>query len=144
MSLSKSIITKLNPKKLKENILRLPAIVKKDKWQLSYDKLVDALYFTPSIVAKDTVLFSVSKELNIYVNSNSDIKGIFVENFSANFVKHNEDFKGLLNVLNKKGDDQIFVAEDEAKAELYGKALEASLLEVINNKNELLYPDKFA
>ncbi len=125
-------------------MLRLPAIVKKDGWKLSYDKLADALYFTPSIVAKDAVLFSVSKELNIYVNASSDIKGIFIENFSANFVKHNEDFKELLNVLNKKEDNQIFVAKDEAKAELYEKALEASLLEIFSNKDKLLYPDKFA
>ncbi|MBI4039553.1 hypothetical protein HY388_01885 [Candidatus Daviesbacteria bacterium] len=144
MSIPKAIniIQKLNPKKLRESIYRLPNIAREEKWRLSYDKLIDALYFTPSIVARDAVLFNVTNEFAIYVNKNSKIEGLFIENFKANFVRHNASFEELLEVLNKNIDD-IYVARDKNRSELYEKALEANFLELINNNNNLLTGAKF-
>jgi len=141
MSLQKTIITKLEPQKLKDSLLELPRKAKEEKWSLLWDKLTDSLYFTPPTVPKNNILFSITKELNIYVDSKSKINGIFVENFSTNFIKHNADFEDLPKALNKKVEDDIYTPGDEKKAELYVKALEASLIESIGDKSELVYPD---
>lgn len=141
MSLPKTIITKLDPQRLKDSLLELPKRARKEGWSLLWDKLTDSLFFTPPVVPQNNILFSVTKELNIYVNSNSKINGIFIENFSANFVKHNVGFKDLLKTLNKRVEDQIYTSDNKKGSELYTKALEASLIESVSNKSELTYPN---
>ena len=140
MSLSKTIVPKLDPQKLKNSLLGLPKRAKEKKWSLSWDKLTDSLYLTPPSIPKDNTLFGVTRELNIYVNSKSEINGIFIENFSANFVKNNNEFEELLKALNKKVDGDIYAPSDKKKSELYAGALEATLLETIGDKKKLLYP----
>lgn len=141
MSLQKTVIKRLTPQKLKSSLLGLPLRVKKERWSLSWDKLTDSLYLTPTKIPKGNILFGMTKELNIYVNSKSEINGIFVENFSANFVKHNKEFENLLDVLDKEVNDGIFTPTDKKKSELYASALETSLLETIGDKKQLLHPN---
>ena len=141
MSLPKTIITKLDPQKLKDSFFDLPNRAKKKKWVLLWDKLTDSLYFVPKVIPRDNILFSVTHELNVYVNVKSEINGIFIENFSANFVKHNTDFRELPKALNKKVEDDTYTPSDKNKSELYAKALEASLIESIGDKSQLSYPE---
>lgn len=140
MSLSKKIITKItkNTPTLLASILKLPAIAEKGAWMISYDKLTDALYFTPRVIPKNAVLFNVNRELAIYVTAQLTIKGVFIENFSANFVKHNKDFSDLLTVLDKKIDDDIYTTDDKPTSKLYQRALEQTLFEALNDKKNLL------
>jgi len=140
MPLPKTIINKLDSKKLKNSLFSLPVRAKKEKWVLLWDKLTDSLYFSPKVIAQGNILFSITHELNVYVDVKSKVNGIFIENFSANFVKHNTDFKELVKALNKKVENEIYTPGDKSKSELYGKALEASLIESVGDKSKLSYP----
>jgi len=141
MSLPKIITTKVEPQKLKNSLFNLPSRAKKEKWILLWDKLTDSLYFSPKIIPQGNILFSITNELSVYVNTRSNVNGIFIENFSANFVKHNADFEELPEALNKKVEDETYTPGDKDKSELYAKALEASLIESIGDKTKLSYPD---
>lgn len=141
MSLPKTIIKKLNPHKLRESLLSFPTRAKNERWVLVWDKLVDSLYFTPSKIPQGNVLFGLTHELNIYINSKSEINGIFIENFSTNFVKHNEEFEDMLEAMKKKIDGDLYTPADNKKSDLYSGALEASLFEILGNKDKLLHPD---
>lgn len=138
MSISKEIVTKFNPVKFKENFLKLPSTVKREGWNFYYDKNSDSFYFTPKVVDRKSALLNLTRELAVFINRESEIKGFFIENFSANFVQHHANYKGLLkNLKNKVGDD-VFTLDNQDKLDNYTQMLEGFLLESINNKDELV------
>lgn len=132
------IIAKLDIKKLKNSFLHVPVTAKNESWATAYDKSTDSLYITPKSLPKDASLYNITNELAVYVTPNSQIKGIFIENYSSNFVKHNTGFEGLLDELESEDDDEIYVSKDEEKTQIYQRAIEEKVLEIIEDKNQLL------
>lgn len=131
-------LTNINKKHIMASLIGLTRISREEAWELAYDKETDALYYSPSKLPDDAKIVNISKEMAVYINSNSDIKGIFIENFSSNFVKHNKEFEELLKILSKKEEDNIFVAKNSDKSDLYEKALSATLLDSLSDKNNLI------
>ncbi len=142
MPLSK-IINKLDKNKLKENFLKLPITAKKEGWVTSYDKLADALYVTPKSMPNGTSLYNITNEYAIFVTPSANVKGIFIENYSSNFVKHHTNFEGFLDVLKPEDHDEIYIVKDEEKAKLFQSALQDNLIESLADKNQLLAGAKF-
>ena len=144
MYLQQELIENLDTKKLRESFLSIPVRAKKESWGISYDKLADSLYYTPKVVPEKSALFNLSNEIAIYVNSKSEVDGLFIENCSANFFKHKTEFKNFLNSPNlKKLEDDIYTLKDKDKTVLFEKALEGNLIETINDKENLLQAAKF-
>lgn len=92
-----------------------------NKWSLEYDSEVDQLFYGLSKIPKGSFLYQVNDEINIYVDKNSRISGMFVEYFKNNYLEHNKELKPVLNVL--EGND----GQSEGIKEIERSALEKEL-----------------
>lgn len=90
---------KLDAKKLSSQIAGLRAIAKQEKWTVYYDDDVDQLFFTPKVIPKDSFLVTFNDDISLYLTKNSEIKGLFIEYFSHNFVRHDKDIKPAVDIL---------------------------------------------
>lgn len=72
-----------------------------NEWALEYDDDVDELYYGIKKIPKGYFLFQLNDEINLFVNKKSNIKGLFIEYFSNNYLEHNIKLKPVLKVLNK-------------------------------------------
>jgi len=68
-------------------------------WTLEYDPDVDQLFFGAKKIPKGYFLFQLNDEINLFVNKNSRVQGMFVEYFQNNFLEHNQELKPVLPAL---------------------------------------------
>lgn len=73
-------------------------------WMLEYDPTIDQLFFGMSKIPKGSFLYQLNDEINIYIDKNSKLSGMFVEYFKNNYLEHNQELKPVLSVL--EGSDQ--------------------------------------
>jgi hypothetical protein len=109
------------------NIAKLATTAKENKWAFEYDADVDSLYWSKPDISKNARLMKLSEDFALYVTPEGTIEGIFIEYAKNNFVEHNEDYKPLLDNLEKIGDNR-FVLSKEKQEEFSG------LLESMANK----------
>lgn len=77
-------------------------IVKKEKWVSRYDIESDSLSLTVSKLPNDARIKYFDNEVAFYFTKNNNIKGIFIEYFKSNFIKHHKELKGLLKDTKQK------------------------------------------
>lgn len=138
-------VNRKNDKKHKiiENLLTIHKISEEQGWDFYYDKELDNLYFSSEIIPEGSVLENISDEMAIYITHNNDIKGIFIEYFSKNFIKHKKKYKKLLSLFKK--DNKIIIEVDEKnkdQVELYKDSLILELLKDFPIDQEVNYIDK--
>lgn len=130
---------KLDTKKLSKQVASIRDIAKKENWKVDYDKDIDQLFFTPKNIPKDTFLVSFD-DISLYLNKNSDVKGMFIEYFSHNFVEHDKDIKPAVHIFidmpKGKSKEEKQFAEEIIKKELELKTIQA-VYEQLENKPEL-------
>ncbi len=68
-------------------------------WALEYDVDVDQLFYGVKKIPKGYFLFQLNDEINLFVNKNSSIRGMFVEYFGNNYLEHNKELKPVLQVF---------------------------------------------
>jgi hypothetical protein len=117
----------LDKDKILNQIEALASIAKKNSWQYNYDPDVDELVFGKVIMPRDSFLFNVSDELNLFLSPDSTVYGVFIEYFGANYVEHNKELKTVLSILEEEAED-IAPKEDTKIIEQEKKALEIELL----------------
>ncbi|MDB5164769.1 MAG: hypothetical protein JWL89_395 [Candidatus Saccharibacteria bacterium] len=113
----------LDKDKLLKQIESLVAIAKKDKWSLDYDTDTDEMTFGKKTMPRDTFLFNVNDELNLFLSPDSTINGIFIEYFAVNFIEHNKELEPVLQILEEETPTETPKMVAHAK-----KALEQELL----------------
>jgi len=74
----------------------LSKIAKREKWVSRYDIESDSLSLTVSKLPNDARIKYFGDEVAFYITKNKNIKGIFIEYFESNFIKHHKNFKELL------------------------------------------------
>ena len=125
---------KLNKAKILQQLRDLQSM--SNKWSLTYTPDVDQLFYGLPKIPKGSFLFQVNDEINLYVDKNSRISGMFVEYFRNNYLEHNEDLKPVLDVL--EGDS----TQSEGIKEIERSALEKELFfgafTSISYKDELI------
>ena len=94
-------------------------VVKKEDWVSRYDIDTDSFSVTTKRLPKDARIKYFGDEFAFYMTKDSKVKGIFIEYFKKNFVKHNKDIEDIKKLL----------VTIEAKREESG-----GLLEVKNNQ----------
>ncbi|OGJ37322.1 MAG: hypothetical protein A2383_01460 [Candidatus Pacebacteria bacterium RIFOXYB1_FULL_39_46] len=94
-----TIISSTTSKDFKNQLVSLASnldlVSKKNRWTISYDNETDALSFSEDRLPLDTKIHYLDHELAVYLTSQNDIKGLFIEYFTKNFLSHNEDLKKL-------------------------------------------------
>ena len=136
MTMAPSI--KLDAKKLSRQIASIRSLAEKNKWIVEYDRSLDQLFFAPKVIPKGTFLVTVDNDISIYINKDSDVKGLFIEYFSHNFVEHDKEIKPAFETLLKTraNSKKNKVAEDLVIKELELKTIE-SFYKDIDDKTQL-------
>jgi len=89
------ILVKEN-KKIFDFAYQFSETVRKEKWMSRYDIESDSLSLTVPELPDDARIKYFGDEVAFYVTKNNDIKGIFIEYFKSNFIKHHKGFGELL------------------------------------------------
>ncbi len=125
MSASQQII--LDKEKILKQIEALPTIAKKNDWKHNYDSDTDEFVFGLVYMPRDSFLFNVNDELNLFLSPDSTVNGIFIEYFASNYIEHNKELEPVLNILEEEAED-IKPTESKLEIEHAKKALEHELL----------------
>lgn len=100
-------------------------IVKKERWISRYDVESDSFSLTTSRLPNNARIKYYGDEVAFYVTPNNDVKGIFVEYFKSNFIKHHKDFKKLLeDAVKEKETTKTLVGLKKSKINKMASELE--------------------
>lgn len=136
------------PKKKIENLIKqlerkapeISKIAEEEKWEFEYDRELDYLYLAPKKIPNSAQIFNLTDEYAVYALPNGDIKGLLIEYFRSNFVKHNREFEGLMRFFTKpKKGFQKIDKRKEGRAKIYKKAIEQDAQLSIRGQKPRLY-----
>src|SRR5258708_3590647 len=130
---------KINNKKLIKQIAKLKEIAGKEKWFYLYDKKLDQLSYAPKVLQSNYVLYSLTDDFTVYIDSQSNLKGLFIEYYSSNLAEHELEFKQFVNAFSEKIDGSSTIPSNKfAEATLLTDAIQAKMLsEIILRDNQL-------
>ena len=92
-------MAKIIEKKLKEAVKKIPALAEKEGWVLTLDRDEGALFYSPMSIPPKSELFQVTDEYALYVDKNFNPRGVMIEYFNANFLKHHQGLEKLSKKL---------------------------------------------
>ena len=90
---------KITKKKLIDAVKNIPQIAEKEKWVLTLDKDEGALFYSQNKIPGETKLFQITDEYSIYLDKKQNPKGVMVEYYCHNFIKHHPEFKVMTKDL---------------------------------------------
>ncbi len=61
--------------------------VKKKTWTYNYDKECDSLFVGEYPMPRTTRLYLLDEDINVYIDKNGNIRGIFIEYFETDLKK---------------------------------------------------------
>src|SRR6266478_2539106 len=96
---------KINTKKLSKQVADIDTLSKDNNWSYRYDRNLDTLYYSSTSAKDGYILFSVNDELSIYIDSDSNLGGIFIEYYQTNLASHDEKFIPFAKIFTKKIND---------------------------------------
>lgn len=87
--------------KLLEAIKNIPTFAEKEKWVLTLDKEEGTLFYSPKSIPDGAELHQVTDEYALYLDKNNNPKGVMVEYYAVNFLKHHNEIKDLSSEIFK-------------------------------------------
>lgn len=131
-------LIKIDRQKLTKQIASLKQIAKKEKWVYLYDKVLDQLSYIPKMIKSNYVLYSLTNEFSVYVDKNSNLKGIFVEYYRSNLATHDKEFKEFMSLFRKKIDDTVTIPSKESTSvNILTDAIQAKILSDVILKDQM-------
>jgi len=115
----------LDKTRLLKQLGDLPVLAKDHGWQFDYDQKLDSLTYGEETMPRDAFLFNVNDEINLFVDADSRVHGLFVEYFGSNYVEHNESVKDAFSVVEDSLTDSI---ADSVKVKLARVVIESDLI----------------
>ena len=110
--------------KILKQLTDLRKITSFNDWKLEYDNELDALFFGKTKMPRNSFLFNINDELNLFLTPNSTVSGIFIEYFGHNYVEHNKKLKPTFQtIINSKDHEKKKLAEEVLEEKLLGQAL---------------------
>jgi hypothetical protein len=107
---------------------RLSNIAKRDKWETSYNKALDHLYWVNPNLSPEARLVKLSHETSAYITPKGNLEGVFVEYLNQNFLTHNptveENLRGFLNGEVDSNDPKLSTFAESLRADIYKDALD--------------------
>lgn len=92
----------LDRKKILSQVERLAELAEKNDWKYEYDSELDQLIYGKDYMPRDSFLFNVNDEINLFLSPDSSVNGIYIEYFKANFLEHNKELKPVLDAIENK------------------------------------------
>lgn len=107
--------TILKKKKIVDFLSQFTDIAKKEKWISHYDAESDSFAIRAPKLSEEARKEYVNDEFAFYLTPASDVQGIFIEYFLANFVAHHKDFKEVGEELKRevKEDGAVITLDKE-------------------------------
>lgn len=124
----KTIIKK---EKLIEATKNIPIIAKKEGWGFTFDKEEGSLFYSPIRMPSRTELHQITEEYAVYFDKNQRPRGLMIEYFKENFLKHHKNFQKLSNEI-FKGRGKVkrvnLKKNSKEKSELLSSFIESNLI----------------
>jgi hypothetical protein len=98
--------TMIKKEQIIDAVKSIPTIAEKEKWVLTLDKEEGTLFYSPEMIPDNAELHQVTDEYALYLDKNHSPKGVMVEYYNVNFVKHHEGFEKLSSEI-FKGKDSV-------------------------------------
>ena len=121
----------IKKEKLIEAVRNIPTVAQREKWVLTFDKEEGSLFYSPESISDGAELHQVTDEYAIYTDKDFNPKGVMVEYYNVNFVKHHNMFKELSSQI-FKGKEKIQTVnptkKEEGQAVLLKALLESTLI----------------
>ena len=109
-------------------------VVKNNNWVSRY--YIDTDSFTVSVkkLPDDARLKYFGNEFAFYITKDGEVKGIFIEYFKSNFMKHNKEINELKKILNKVGSKRQ--REDNSLLELKNNQIKSKVIKGLEDAIE--------
>jgi len=102
--------TQIKKEKLLGAVKSIPSIADKEQWVLTMDKEEGTLFYSPEYMPDNVELHQVTDEYAMYVDKDFNPKGVMVEYYNVNFVKHHDFFEKLSSEI-FKGSNKVEVVD---------------------------------
>lgn len=121
----------IKKEKIIEAVKNIPTTAEKEKWVLTLDREEGSLFYSPKSIPDGAELHQVTDEYALYMDKNFNPKGVMVEYYNVNFVKHHDSFKKLSSQI-FKGKEKIQTinpaGKEKENATLLKALLESTLI----------------
>ena len=114
--------------KLIEAVKNIPLIAERDRWVLTLDKEEGSLFYSPAVIPSGAELHQITDEYALYLDKNSEPKGVMVEYYGENFIKHHKMFQSLTSAI-FGGEGKIKTVNPKSKKSKNNATLFRALLE---------------
>lgn len=138
------ITKKITKKIIQEEVKKIPEKARKEGWVLTFDKDEGVFFYSPKVIPSGTELHQVTDEYSIYFDKNLNPRGIMIECYGNNFVKHHPEFEKLTkDLFGKEHEDEIKIVDPKrdkkGDATAFKALFEKTLItEVCVEKNKLV------
>ncbi len=129
-------------KKLIEAVKNVPFVAEKEQWVLTLDKEEGSLFYSPNTISAGAELHQVTDEYALYLDKNYQPKGVMIEYYGQNFIKHHKTFQALTSII-FSGKEKIKTINPKSnknknETELFKALLEITLIKEAGAKFALV------
>lgn len=127
---------KLTSPIFKEELLQMASNLNKASkgWVVDYDPETDSLSFSEKNLGEDTKINYLDQEIAVYISPDSQIRGVFIEYATKNYLSHNkklDSFKKKLARISKEQKSNDFVRINKSDAETFIFAIQEEVKDFV-------------
>jgi len=121
---------RIKKEKLLKAIKNIPTFAEREKWVLTLDKEEGTLFYSPKSIPDGVELHQVTDEYALYLDKNNDPKGVMVEYYAVNFLKHHNEIRDLSPEIFKsdKKINMVDPSKRNKKTKFFQSILERTLI----------------
>ena len=123
----------IQKKQIVDAVKNIPIVAEKERWVVTLDKEEGSLFYSPKTIPNNSKLHQITDEYSVYFDKDFNPKGVMIESYGKNFIKHHKSFQKLSSEVfddNKK----ISIAgsnKNKEKQSLFKALLESTLIKEI-------------
>ncbi|MFA5751009.1 MAG: hypothetical protein WC898_01845 [Candidatus Paceibacterota bacterium] len=104
-----------NEKRIKEAVRNIPRIAKNESWVFTLDREEGNFFYSPQKISDNTEFYQVTDEYALYLDKEYKPRGIVIEGYNANFIKHHKDIRKVSEKLFQGKENIKIIDPKEAK-----------------------------
>ena len=92
----------ITKEKIIDIVKQIPTAAEKEKWVFTLDNDENVLFYAPATTPDKTELFQVTDEYALYLDNKFNPRGVMIEYYGINFIKHHPEFGKITKKIFKK------------------------------------------
>lgn len=123
----------LQKKQIIEAVKNIPIIAEKEQWVITLDKEEGSLFYSPKTIPNNSSLHQITDEYSVYFDKKFRPKGVMIECYGQNFIKHHKSFQKLSSEVfqSNKKIDVADSKKNKDKQSIFKALLESTLIKEI-------------